>query len=189
MTAPDPFSHLPWSDWLRLSARITLDSPLPPARLRERLAARTQADKPRIGLSEKLLGPQGHRRTFWGSVGADGFRISRVVLYRNAFLPVVTGRIEPAGRGSRLAAAFALRPAVILFLLLWFALALAVSVAGLVSFAADPGARWLHAAVPLFTLAIAAQVASHAFWSEAREQARILAGIASGAEEEEVAGA
>lgn len=57
---------------------------------------------------------------FQGEVRPDGFKISRIIHYRNSFLPTVNGRFEPSSVGTRVAVTMTLHPSVIAFGVLWF---------------------------------------------------------------------
>jgi hypothetical protein len=57
---------------------------------------------------------------FQGTVSDRVFRITRVIDYRNSFLPVVRGRIEDAPAGARVEVSMRLHPAVFGFMLFWF---------------------------------------------------------------------
>ncbi len=61
------------------------------------------------------------RRTekFEGTVSADGFRISRIIRYRNSFLPVIDGRIRPLVKGVRVEVTMRLHIAVLIFSVVW----------------------------------------------------------------------
>ncbi len=42
----------------------------------------------------------GHK-TFQGDISRDGFKITRVIHYRNSFLPIIRGTFRPGQSGSR----------------------------------------------------------------------------------------
>lgn len=65
--------------------------------------------------------PFGARREFEGTVGNDTFKISRIIRYRNSFLPVIEGRVESIGNASRVS--ITMRPFwfVSAFLAIWIA--------------------------------------------------------------------
>jgi hypothetical protein len=58
---------------------------------------------------------------FVGKVEGDVFRIRRDIRYRNAFLPVIRGRITSLPMGARVSVTVRLPPAVALFMSAWFA--------------------------------------------------------------------
>ena len=47
---------------------------------------------------------------FEGTVRAQGFWISRIIYYRNACIPIVTGRFEPSGAGTRIVVEMTMHP-------------------------------------------------------------------------------
>jgi hypothetical protein len=51
----------------------------------------------------------------------DSFRLRRVINYRNSFLPQIRGRIVATTSGSIVEGSMALHPAVLGFLIFWFA--------------------------------------------------------------------
>ncbi len=61
----------------------------------------------------------GHGRGFEGEVTSERFRFSRIIGYRNSFLPVVRGHIRPDTGGSRVDVTMTIHPAVMLFLVFW----------------------------------------------------------------------
>ena len=61
------------------------------------------------------------RRTqdFEGLVSDEGFKISRVIRYRNSFLPIVEGKFSPIVNGVRIDVTMRLHFAVLLFSIVW----------------------------------------------------------------------
>ena len=73
---------------------FSLETPLAPGEVRARLAAAVEP-KRRLRLG-------GGRCPFEGEVEGDSFRVSRVINYRNSFLPHVRGRVHRRGEeGAR----------------------------------------------------------------------------------------
>ena len=101
--------------------RLVIDSPLSPEEAVARLAANVEP--------ARWLRFGGGAREFEGEVTGAGFRIARVIRYRNSFRPVIRGAVEPAPGGSRLVATLRLHPAVVVFMLVWLGVALLVTVA------------------------------------------------------------
>ncbi len=90
------------SGWLDLLVppwrRFVMISRLPPAQV---VAAMREATEPRRRHRFAAPGEEG----FEGTVAADKFLVNRIVgyrEYRNAFVPFITGRIQPARGGSRI---------------------------------------------------------------------------------------
>jgi hypothetical protein len=58
--------------------------------------------------------------SFQGTISRDGFKITRIIQYRNSFLPIVTGRFLPGNSGIKVAIRLGLHPLVVAFLCVWF---------------------------------------------------------------------
>jgi hypothetical protein len=56
---------------------------------------------------------------FLGQVMGDSFRIRRDIRYRNSFLPVIRGHIQPTPTGSLVRVSMSLHPAVAVFMAVW----------------------------------------------------------------------
>ncbi|HYX72204.1 MAG TPA: hypothetical protein VE732_05495 [Nitrososphaera sp.] len=71
------------------------------------------------------------RRTekFEGEVSETGFKISRIIRYRNSFLPIVQGQFTPSVKGMRIEVRMRLHMAVLIFSILWLSFFGAVAVA------------------------------------------------------------
>jgi hypothetical protein len=67
-----------------------------------------QAPAPQPWLRRAFPSRQGYE--FEGFVSPQGFRISRIISYRNACIPVVRGRFEPSGAGTRIVIEMAMHP-------------------------------------------------------------------------------
>ena len=50
------------------------------------------------------------QKLFRGQVSDEGFRIYRIIRGRNTYLPLIKGKLEPAGDGTRLILTFSLHP-------------------------------------------------------------------------------
>jgi len=59
------------------------------------------------------------RQPFVGIIDGERFRIRRTIDYRNNFLPVISGRIEPDAAGSRIDIVVKLKPAIAAVMILW----------------------------------------------------------------------
>ncbi|HEX8494010.1 MAG TPA: hypothetical protein VF658_14285 [Pyrinomonadaceae bacterium] len=58
-------------------------------------------------------------KEFEGSVTPQDFKISRIIHYRNSFLPIINGQFVKTPLGTRLTVRMTLHPFVIAFLILW----------------------------------------------------------------------
>ena len=99
--------------------RETLVSALSKEELLDRLAAVTRGAR-REGLPEI-------RPLFNGSVGEDGFRLSRVIEKGDNFLPLLIGKVEATPRGSILYVHYQLFSTTRFFLWFWSGVLLAFS--------------------------------------------------------------
>src|SRR5579883_738093 len=55
-----------------------------------------------------------------GTLSETGFHISRIIHYRNSFLPIIRGRFEPSPAGTAVQITMRLHPVVIAFLVFWY---------------------------------------------------------------------
>jgi hypothetical protein len=69
-------------------------------------------------------------KPFEGSITGEQFQISRVISYRNSFLPQISGRIRQGPQGATIEATLALHVVVMIFMAVWL---LGVGCAGLVA--------------------------------------------------------
>lgn len=59
-------------------------------------------------------------KKFRGKFSIDGFKIMRIINYRNSFLPVIKGTVNPTMSGSRISVTMRLHWLVAIFMLFWF---------------------------------------------------------------------
>jgi hypothetical protein len=118
---------------------------------------------------------------FEGEVRADGFRLFRIIRYRNSFLPLIVGRFENAPYGSHVR--ITMRPIwlVVAVWIAWMGFAIFAAILGL--FAPPRGAgdsRALALAVVAGLVSFGYLLASIAFGIEARKARVLLTGILTG---------
>ncbi|WP_322758240.1 hypothetical protein [Synechococcus sp. CBW1107] len=121
----------------------------------------------------QLLRSSPDQAPFQGTGGRDGFRITRVIPYRKAFLPRVRGRFRGGPGGTRVDIRLSPHPVVMVLLSIWCGgLALAV--------VASLGANQLPlVAIPLGMLVAGwASMCAAGFWTEATKQKLMLMLIA-----------
>jgi len=58
-------------------------------------------------------------KPYQGEIGDRAFQISRIISYRNSFLPLINGRITPEETGSKIEIFISLDPLVFIFMLVW----------------------------------------------------------------------
>jgi hypothetical protein len=150
--------------------RFEIQSALAPAAALDALKAHVEARRMfRVGLPSSK-----NDKRFQGVVGADGFQITRVIGYRNSFLPQVSGKIRGAGSRSVIDVEMALFAPVIILLIAIMAMMLLI--VGVVAFEGD--VVGLLSLVLLPALAYGAVL--WAFWFEAEKQERALREIFNG---------
>ncbi len=62
----------------------------------------------------------GQHKPYQGEVSPNRFKISRVIYYRNSFLPIIKGELKADLGGTRLDIKMSLHPFVIVFMAIWF---------------------------------------------------------------------
>ena len=113
-----------------------------------------------------LRKPFAAHATFQGKIGVEGFRIERIIGYRNSFLPELSGIVRGDRSGSVVAVTARLNTLVVVFLLA----ALAVGIFACLVLAAsalDGGVPDAAAAIPLLVILVVVAVVEGAFWIEA----------------------
>ncbi len=118
---------------------------------------------------------------FQGDVSSDAFEITRIIRYRNSFLPVVRGQFLPSASGTTVAIQMELHPFVMVGMCLWFG---GVGL-GILTFASG----LLNGQAPLFPgllvllgmLAFGFALVSGGFWPEAKKQKSTLIEMFEGA--------
>ncbi len=144
--------------------RLTWRSPLPPGEARAALSAQL-ADVPFY----RSAGGKAFRGRF---EGPQRFRCSRVIGYRNFFLPVVTGSLSPDGDGTRVDLVLRTPLFASAFVAVWTLGILAVLVAIVTGRASGEAAQLGAFTLPLLVIGIA--IAGYGFGSEALETERAL---------------
>ena len=99
---------------------------------------------------------------FEGEVAIDGFKVCRILGYRNSFMPVVEGQVHSSGRGSRIEVRMRLFIFALIFVTVW---TLGVG-SSLFTGSWPPVAFGLLAFMYALTMG--------GFWYEAAKQERIL---------------
>lgn len=93
--------------------RLVFEYPLSKEVIIRRLTP--EVAKPRSGLQwlEKRT------EKFQGTVSEEGCQISRIIHYRNSFLPVIHGRFSPLAQGVRIEITMKLHAVVLAFIIIW----------------------------------------------------------------------
>lgn len=90
--------------------KLLLSSPKPPETVLQILRANTAAKRLSVHVPVD----------FHGTITGNTFRIQRNIQYRNSFLPVIRGRVEPTESGSEIRLKMSLPPWLKAVLAVWF---------------------------------------------------------------------
>ena len=93
-----------------------IESPLPPEDLKERFINNIETKMPLFSLFYK------GGKKFKGKISEGRFLISRIIQYRNSFLPMIEGLIYPSTSGSKIAITMRLNKFVLGVWILWMAI-------------------------------------------------------------------
>ena len=113
--------------WLIPFRTIIVNTSLSPAEVAATLRRSTHEKK---GLLDLSYG--GH--AYVGNVSETGFKIRRVISYRNSFLPVIGGSIMPRAYGSSVQVSMRMNWFTIMFMLIWMGGVLVGAMVGTVMF-------------------------------------------------------
>ncbi|WP_312287182.1 hypothetical protein [Chryseobacterium gleum] len=67
-----------------------------------------------------------YTKDYEGSANNNGFEISRVIQYRNSFLPQINGKIQNENNGTQIQVTMSLHAFVLVFLLFWCSIAVGI---------------------------------------------------------------
>ena len=109
---------------------------------------------------------------FQGEVHESGFTISRIIHYRNSFLPVLHGRFESQESSTAVHVRITLHPLVIGFLCVWFGTFAVFSFAGVFPLVQDGDATFLLCCGGMGLFAVLLTLG--AFWFEVPKAKRLL---------------
>ena len=145
--------------------RFTLTTYEPIPHLLERLSEQIEPIKIfRFPLLEPNHAP------YQGTLSEEGFKITRIIHYRNSFLPVVRGKFETRGRETLIHIQMAPHPLVLAFLGFWFLTWYSAMIPISLSSTMPPQIQLLFVGMPLVILV----AFWFAFWSEAGRSRRDL---------------
>ena|SRR5687768_7943521 len=96
--------------------RLTIETPLAPEEVRQRLA---QIIEPK----QMFRFFSRDHKAYQGNLNNDRFEVSRIIHYRNSFLPVIKGEIRPGLGGTVVDITMHPHPFVIAFMIIWFGFA------------------------------------------------------------------
>jgi hypothetical protein len=107
--------------------KLVFNSPLSREELTRRLAREVSESRWGFAFFER------REELFEGTITGEGFKISRIIRYRNSFLPVIQGNFSPTARGVRVDVTLRLHGGVLAFSVVW----LSFVVLGIVSVASE----------------------------------------------------
>jgi hypothetical protein len=150
--------------------KLVFRSPLNREEITRRLSREVSERRWSFGLFE--------RRTelFEGTITGEGFKISRILRYRNSFVPVIQGHFAPSAKGVRVDVTLKLHPAVLAFSAFWLAitgLGLAITASQLLS----TGQVGQETLVPPGMLGFFYLLVTLGFGFEARKACKLLSEI------------
>ncbi len=153
---------------------VDIDSPYSPEEVCRRLQAVVRP-KPRW-FGRATSDEAGPEPAFQGSIGDRVFKVTRIIHYRNSFLPTIRGKVLPREAGARVHLLLTLHPAVAVFMALWLAL---FGYALILALLARPAEAPFRAILVLFGAALT----GGGFYYEARKAERILRRCCGAAEQ------
>lgn len=116
-------------------------------------------------------------KPYQGKITGNEFEIHRWISYRNSFLPMIKGRIDPEMGGSKVYVTMSMHILVILFMCVWLGFFLLASLASisdvLISFYSGTAFNWL-AAVPLGFVLFGYLMIMFGFKTEAAKSRKFL---------------
>ena len=150
-----------------INQSFTIYTSLSPAEVCEKLAEVVEPRKTfrwRWSKSEK---------PYEGEIGDHSFKISRIINYRNSFLPQISGRIQPNGAGSEVEITMTLHGFVIGFMLFWLGMVLQFGILFLVAMISE-GKFQLAGLIPVGMFAFGCLMPFVGFVPEAKKSKKFL---------------
>jgi hypothetical protein len=114
------------------------------------------------------------RKKFKGEINEDQFLISRIIRYRNSFLPIIIGDICADSYGSKIRITMRLNKFVLGFWIFWMAMAFFIFLGTLPTLLSD---QRVESLIPLFMLAFGYLLCIIAFNMEASMAKKLLKDI------------
>jgi len=146
--------------------RLTLRTPLSPDEVYARLAAAVEPVRWYRSPFSRA------HRPYEGEITPNGFKIRRVINYRNSFLPAITGRIRVDEIGSAIELVFRLHVVVAVFMVVWLGGAAAATIVGAAEILRGhaPAVAW----IPLGMLVLGYAMMQGGFVIESRKAKRFF---------------
>ena len=112
---------------------------------------------------------RGGSKYFEGDVSDSGFKLTRIISYRNSFLPIIKGSFEERASGLKVDVSMSMHPFVIAFMLFWFGGVGIGFITMLFSFIKSPTNFHPASLIPAGMLLFGWVLVSVGFWPEARK--------------------
>jgi len=122
----------------------------------------------------KLLRFSSPHAPFQGKISQNGFKITRIIHYRNSFLPVISGKFLSCFSGTKVEINMGLHPIVIAFMCVWFGGVGVACIAFPVSVFYGKTSMSPAMLIPFGMLAFGWALVSWGFWSEVKKQKPML---------------
>jgi hypothetical protein len=146
--------------------RLTIETTLPIEEAQRRLA---DAIEPKRMMRWGWSTPT---KPFQGAIAGERFEMSRVIRYRNSFLPQITGQIRQGYQGAAIDLTLQLHPLVLIFMVVWLA-AIGGAALLLLSSVLGSGSLQLYSLIPAGMFVFAVLLCTLAFNFEA-SKAKVL---------------
>ncbi|MDY7021070.1 MAG: hypothetical protein SWJ54_06865, partial [Cyanobacteriota bacterium] len=104
------------------SEKFTLRTPDSLSKVIERLEAKIEAPKTFRWSFSRNHAP------YAGTISEDGFKIYRIIHYRNSFLPIIRGEFQSFTDETQVHITMSLHPFVLAFLIFWFSTFFSLSI-------------------------------------------------------------
>jgi len=147
------------------SDSFEIESPFPSGEVIDRLSRNIE--------SKKFFRFFGKHVYFQGYINTNEFEVTKIIHYRNSFLPVIKGEVADHDSGTTVTITMRLHPLVLAFMCAWFGLA-GLFLLGF-AIAASFGAIGV-----LIMLLFGWALATGGFWFEAGKQKKFLISLLSG---------
>ena len=141
----------------------------------------TQSPESLVNLLSRHIEPQklfrfGSRnhKPFQGSLSIDGFIMTRIIHYRNSFLPIIRGTFSPSPWGTKITIKMTLHPLVIAFMTMWLGSVGSMAVALCLAAIFSDDVAWPIPLAPLGMFIFGWALTSGGFWYEARQTKKNL---------------
>ena len=113
-------------------------------------------------------------KPFQGDFSRDGFKMTRIIHYRNSFLPVIRGTFHPNVRGTTIVIKMTLHPLIIGFMAFWLGTIGSVAVSMLATTLVSSEVTFGAALVPVGMFVFGCIMVYGGFWWEVNKAKTML---------------